>query len=76
MAGQLATAACRHEGGPARVGVLVLSQFLEDRYALDLVADGAQGIGYLLKEKVGHLRMFTGAVHRIAAGGSRSPPAW
>jgi DNA-binding NarL/FixJ family response regulator len=33
------------------VGVLVLSQFLEDRYAFDLVADGAQGVGYLLKEK-------------------------
>ena len=33
-----------------RVGVLVLSQFLEDRYALDLVANGARGVGYLLKE--------------------------
>jgi DNA-binding NarL/FixJ family response regulator len=31
------------------VGVLILSQFLEDRYAFDLVADGAQGVGYLLK---------------------------
>jgi len=57
-----------------RVGVLVLSQFLEDRYALDLVADGAQGVGYLLKEKVGDLRMFTEAVRRVADGGSALDP--
>ncbi|HEY4214500.1 MAG TPA: response regulator transcription factor, partial [Steroidobacteraceae bacterium] len=44
------------------VGVLVLSQFLEDRYAMDLVADSAEGVGYLLKENVGDLRMFTEAV--------------
>jgi DNA-binding NarL/FixJ family response regulator len=52
------------------IGVLVLSQFLEDRYASDLVADGVQGVGYLLKEKVGDLRTFTDAVRRVAAGGS------
>ena len=57
-----------------RVGVLVLSQFLESRYALDLVADGAQGVGYLLKEKVGDLRMFTEAVRRVADGGSALDP--
>jgi DNA-binding NarL/FixJ family response regulator len=56
------------------VGVLVLSQFLEDRYAFDLVADGAQGVGYLLKEKVGDLRMFTDAVRRVADGGSALDP--
>ena len=56
------------------VGVLVLSQFLEDRYAYDLVADGAQGVGYLLKEKVGDLRMFTDAVRRVADGGSALDP--
>lgn len=55
-------------------GVLVLSQFLEDAYALALVADGAQGVGYLLKEKVGDLRMFTDAVRRVAAGGSVLDP--
>jgi DNA-binding NarL/FixJ family response regulator len=43
-------------------GVLVLSQFLEDTYAFALVADGAQGVGYLLKEKVGDLRTFVDAV--------------
>jgi DNA-binding NarL/FixJ family response regulator len=53
-----------------QIGVLVLSQFLEDRYAFDLLADGAQGVGYLLKEKVGDLRMFADAVRRVASGGS------
>ncbi len=56
------------------VGILVLSQFLEDRYAFDLVADGAQGVGYLLKEKVGDLRVFTDAVRRVADGGSALDP--
>jgi DNA-binding NarL/FixJ family response regulator len=56
------------------VGVLVLSQFLEDSYAFDLVADGAQGVGYLLKEKVGDLRMFTDAARRVADGGSVLDP--
>jgi DNA-binding NarL/FixJ family response regulator len=56
------------------VGVLVLSQFLEDRYAFDLVADGAQGVGYLLKEKVGDLGLFTDAVRRVAEGGSVLDP--
>jgi DNA-binding NarL/FixJ family response regulator len=55
-------------------GVLVLSQFLEDAYVVALVADGAQGVGYLLKEKVGDLRMFTDAVRRIAEGGSVLDP--
>jgi DNA-binding NarL/FixJ family response regulator len=56
------------------MGVLVLSQFLEDAYALALVADGAQGVGYLLKEKVGDLRIFTDAVRRVAEGGSVLDP--
>jgi DNA-binding NarL/FixJ family response regulator len=56
------------------VGVLVLSQFLEDSYAFDLVAGGAQGVGYLLKEKVGDLRVFTDAVRRVAGGGSVLDP--
>jgi DNA-binding NarL/FixJ family response regulator len=56
------------------VGVLILSQFLEDRYAFDLVAEGAQGVGYLLKEKVGDLHMFTDAVGRVASGGSALDP--
>jgi DNA-binding NarL/FixJ family response regulator len=56
------------------VGVLVLSQFLEDSYVFDLVVDGAQGIGYMLKEKVGDLAVFTDAVRRVADGGSALDP--
>jgi DNA-binding NarL/FixJ family response regulator len=56
------------------VGVLVLSQFLEDRYAFDLVVEGADGVGYLLKEKVGDIAVFTDAVRRVAAGGSALDP--
>ena len=56
------------------VGVLVLSQFLEDSYVFDLVSEGAQGVGYILKEKVGDMRLFTDAVRRVAAGGSALDP--
>src|SRR5512133_16202 len=56
------------------VGVVVLSQFLEDRYALDLVGDRAEGVGYLLKERVGDLQLFTDAIRRVARGGSALDP--
>jgi DNA-binding NarL/FixJ family response regulator len=56
------------------VGVVVLSQFLEDRYALDLVGERAQGVGYLLKDRVGNLALFIDAVHRVARGGSALDP--
>ena len=56
------------------MGVLVLSQFLEDSYVFDLVADGAQGIGYLLKEKVGDVAVFADAVRRVADGESVLDP--
>jgi DNA-binding NarL/FixJ family response regulator len=56
------------------VGVVVLSQFLEDRYALDLVGDRAQGVGYLLKDRVGDLALFIDAVRRVARGGSALDP--
>ena len=55
-------------------GVVVLSQFLEDRYALDLVGDRAEGVGYLLKDRVGDLKLFVDAVQRVAAGGSALDP--
>ena len=55
-------------------GVLVLSQFLEDRYALDLVGDRAEGVGYLLKDRVGDLHVFLDAVRRVAGGGSVLDP--
>ena len=52
------------------IGVLVLSQYLEDRYAIDLVGDRAEGVGYLLKDRVGDLALFVDAVRRVAHGGS------
>src|SRR5581483_5732645 len=56
------------------VGVIVLSQYLETRYALELVGDRAQGVGYLLKERVGDPRLFIDAVRRVAGGGSALDP--
>jgi DNA-binding NarL/FixJ family response regulator len=56
------------------VGVIVLSQYLEDRFALDLVGDRAEGVGYLLKDRVGDLGLFIDAVRRVARGGSALDP--
>jgi DNA-binding NarL/FixJ family response regulator len=56
------------------IGVLVLSQFLEAHYALDLVGERAQGVGYLLKDRVGDIDVFIDAVIRVARGGSALDP--
>jgi len=53
-----------------RIGVIVLSQFLEDRFVHELVGDRADGVGYLLKEKVADAAVLSDAVHRVAAGRS------
>jgi DNA-binding NarL/FixJ family response regulator len=55
-------------------GVLVLSQFYEERYMLDLIGDRPEGAGYLLKERVADVAAFTEAVGRVAAGGSVLDP--
>jgi DNA-binding NarL/FixJ family response regulator len=55
-------------------GVLLLSHYYEDEYAIDLIGDSAEGVGYLLKERVGDLDAFTDAVARVAAGGSALDP--
>jgi DNA-binding NarL/FixJ family response regulator len=55
-------------------GVLVLSQYYEERYAAELLADGADGVGYLLKERVGRLEEFADAATRVAEGGSAVDP--
>ena len=55
-------------------GVLVLSSHYEEEYALDLIGDSAEGVGYLLKERVGDVEAFTDAVARVAAGGSALDP--
>ena len=55
-------------------GVLVLSQYVETGYALDLLAESAEGVGYLLKDRVSDLDEFRGAVRRVAEGGSALDP--
>jgi DNA-binding NarL/FixJ family response regulator len=55
-------------------GVLVLSQFYEESFALDLLGDRADGVGYLLKERVGDVAAFVDAVRRVASGGSALDP--
>ncbi|MGW1888202.1 response regulator transcription factor [Streptomyces sp. NPDC001970] len=52
------------------MGVIVLSQYLEASYALDLVGDNPGGVGYLLKEKVAKPEILSDAVERVASGGS------
>lgn len=54
--------------------VLVLSNHFEEEYALDLIAESAEGVGYLLKERVGDVQVFTDAVRRVARGGSALDP--
>ncbi len=56
------------------VGVLVLSQYVEQQYALDLLADNAEGVGYLLKDRVADVDAFADAVRRVADGGSALDP--
>jgi DNA-binding NarL/FixJ family response regulator/class 3 adenylate cyclase len=56
-------------------GVLVLSQYVEPGYALDLLAESAEGVGYLLKDRVADVEEFAAAVARIADGGSVLDPA-
>ena len=56
------------------VGVLVLSQYVEERYATELLSDRPHGVGYLLKDRVADLSEFLGALDRVAGGGSALDP--
>src|SRR3954454_3486075 len=56
------------------VGVIVLSQFSDERYALDLIGDDASGVGYLLKDRVADFGAIADAARRVAAGGSALDP--
>jgi DNA-binding NarL/FixJ family response regulator len=55
-------------------GVVVLSQFFEESYAINLIGDRPEGVGYLLKERVGDVAVFVDAVTRVAAGGTALDP--
>ena len=56
------------------IGVLVLSQYIETEHAIDLLADGGGGTGYLLKDRVSDLQGFRDAVRRVGDGGSAVDP--
>jgi DNA-binding NarL/FixJ family response regulator len=60
----------RHPG----MGVLVLSQYVEVGLALTLLAESAEGVGYLLKDRIGDVKDFVSAVRRVAYGGSALDP--
>jgi DNA-binding NarL/FixJ family response regulator len=60
----------RHPG----VGVLVLSQYVESGYALELLQGSAEGVGYLLKDRVSDVQEFAAAVKRVGEGGSALDP--
>jgi len=70
--GLRAAIAIRHEH--PEVGVIVLSQFSDERYALDLIGEDASGVGYLLKDRVADFDVIADAVRRVAAGGSALDP--
>jgi DNA-binding NarL/FixJ family response regulator len=70
--GLRAAIAVRHE--QPDVGVLVFSQYVETRYASELLANSARGVGYLLKDRVADVREFVDALTRVAAGGTALDP--
>ena len=55
--------------------MLVLSQYVEPGYAMELLAESAEGVGYLLKDRVSDVDEFAAAVRRVGEGGSALDPA-
>jgi DNA-binding NarL/FixJ family response regulator len=55
-------------------GILILSQYVEEHYAVDLLAEGSEGVGYLLKDRIAEVDRFLDAVRRVAEGGSVLDP--
>jgi DNA-binding NarL/FixJ family response regulator len=55
-------------------GILILSQYVEDRYAADLLEGGARGVGYLLKDRIADVDQFLAAIERVAGGGTVIDP--
>lgn len=67
-------AALRIRDEHPQTGVLVLSAYVEEAYALELIAESASGLGYLLKDRVADVDGFVDAVRRVATGGSALDP--
>ncbi len=57
-----------------QIGILVLSQYVEESYATDLLADGTEGLGYLLKDRIADVSQFLDAVDRVGQGGTALDP--
>jgi DNA-binding NarL/FixJ family response regulator len=57
-----------------QIGILVLSQYVEERYATELIARDTAGVGYLLKDRIADVGEFLGAVRRVGAGGTALDP--
>jgi DNA-binding NarL/FixJ family response regulator len=55
-------------------GVLILSQYIEEHYVMQLLAEGTEGVGYLLKDRVAEVDRFVDAIRRVAQGGSVLDP--
>ena len=56
------------------IAILILSQYVEERYATDLLSAGSRGVGYLLKDRVADVSEFLSAARRVAAGGTAIDP--
>ena len=67
-------AALRIRGEHPDTGVLVLSAYVEETYALELISESAAGLGYLLKDRIADVDAFVDAVRRVAQGGSALDP--
>jgi DNA-binding NarL/FixJ family response regulator len=67
-------AALKIRGEHPEIGVVVLSQFAEEDYAYELLKDGAEGLGYLLKERVADVTELVRALNEVAKGGSVLDP--
>jgi DNA-binding NarL/FixJ family response regulator len=67
-------AALQIRGRYPAVGVLVLSQYVEVGLAMKLLSDSAEGVGYLLKDRISDVKDFLGAVRRVGSGGSALDP--
>ena len=57
-----------------RTAILILSQYVEERYAADLLEGGARGVGYLLKDRIADVETFLSAIDRVAGGGTVIDP--
>jgi DNA-binding NarL/FixJ family response regulator len=67
-------AALTIRGEQPETAVLVLSQYIEEQYAVELIGEAHEGVGYLLKERVTDVGTLVDAVHRVAGGGSVIDP--